>query len=166
MPTPLHEKSRLADLLQHYIERSGKTQRQIAEEIGVEESYVSKMANGVVNWTTSRKYFAPLAKALGLKPEEVVEVNPSAVVSFDAPRQGPLVKPRLPEIEVRLEVPSGLQEAIEKYGDDYPELHLEANQRALTSLHRYGGANDLSSKEWFEVFMANRRWLVRADDRN
>ncbi|GGK91602.1 hypothetical protein [Deinococcus radiotolerans] len=139
--------------------------------ISVTADYLSKVKRGA----------APLAKvSLDVRealrnvlriPDAIWEqetglYTPTATTSGSMSRPGPLVKPRLPEVEVRLEVPIGLQEAIEKYGDDYPELHLEANQRALTSLHRYGGANDLSSKEWFEVFMANRRWLVRADDRN
>lgn len=169
LPPELMDPRDAGQILKQARKARGLTQGQVIEAVGIpNQSYLSALENGRYNVANS-EYFPALAQLLRLTVEQVRAINPSAVITVSSepsPRSGPLVKPRLPEVEVRLEVPSGLQEAIEKYGDDYPELHLEANQRALTSLHRYGGANDLSSKEWFEVFMANRRWLVRADDRN
>lgn len=83
-PSPL-ERQELAERLQGFIARSGKTQRQIAEEIGVDESYISKLATGSINWAASRKYFGRLAQALGLRPDEISEVNPAAVVEYRQP---------------------------------------------------------------------------------
>lgn len=84
----MKSKADLAERLKGYIARSPKTQRQIAEEIGVEESYLSKLANGATNWTTG-KYFSPLVRALGLREAEVIELKPDAIV-YIAP------EPRLP----------------------------------------------------------------------
>lgn len=81
----VQERQNLADRLKAFIERSGKTQRQIADELGVDESYVSKLASGSVNWTASRKFFVPLIRSLGIRPDEVAALRPDVVIEFAAP---------------------------------------------------------------------------------
>lgn len=150
-------------LMQAHRKRMGLTQDQAAERSTVPTpQYLSALENGRYDVRNS-EHFKSLVDLYRLTPEQVQEINPSAVFIFEAPasRRNPPVAPRLPEAEVPLEIPAALQQMIDKHGDDYPELHVEANLRALTSFYRYGGATDLSPQEWFEVFTTNRRWLVK-----
>lgn len=91
--------------------------------------------------------------------KEVVEPDKRPVGNTRSFR-GP-VRPRLEAIENPLEIPPALQEAIDRYGGTHPEMRIEANQRAVTSLNRYGGNNHLTPEDWLDIFMANRRWLVK-----
>ncbi|GHF91109.1 hypothetical protein [Deinococcus ficus] len=39
---------------------------------------------------------------------------------------------------------------------------IEANQRAVSSFNPYGGHGPtLTAEDWLDIFMANRRWLVK-----
>lgn len=157
----LLDKFAAGDLIRKRREDLGLTQEQVVEATTVPvAAYLSELENGKVSVGRS-KHFPSLAKFLKLSEEDVRAISPAAVFEIPAPRNGPPVSPRLPEAEVPLEIPSALQQMIDKHGDDYPELHIEANLRALTSFYRYGGATDLSPQEWFEVFTTNRRWLVK-----
>ncbi|PJI55217.1 hypothetical protein CTI14_06835 [Methylobacterium radiotolerans] len=70
--------------LRTYIKRTGKTQRQIAEEAGIPQpSYLSHMVNGRVNWVESH-YFSHLASALGLTFREIQELRPDSVTQMMA----------------------------------------------------------------------------------
>lgn len=89
MGASIQERQRLADQLRAFIERSGKTQRQVADELGVDESYVSKLASGSINWTASRKFFVPLVHALSIRPDEVAALRPDVVIEFAAPTPAP-----------------------------------------------------------------------------
>lgn len=149
-------------LMQAHRKRMGLTQDQAAERSTVPTpQYLSALENGRYDVRNS-EHFKSLVELYGLTPEQVQEINPSAVFIFEAPKggRGP-VPPRLPPVEIPLEIPKNLQLMLDKHGDDYPELHIEANLRALTSFYRYGGAATLTPQEWFEVFTANRRWLVK-----
>ncbi|MFC4424639.1 helix-turn-helix domain-containing protein [Deinococcus navajonensis] len=152
-------------LMQGFRKRKGLTQDQVVEQSTVPTpQYLSALENGRYDVRNS-EHFKSLVNLYGLTHEEIIEVNPDALISVAPPtqRKGALVQPRLPEVEVPLEIPDALKEAIRRYSDDMPEMRIEANVRAVSSLHRYGGANDLSPMEWFEVFSANRRWLVKPD---
>lgn len=84
---PMADYSRieLGDRLRAFIKRSGKTQRQIADEVGIpQQSYLSHMANGRVNWVES-EYFPKLAEALKLSQTEVLELRPDMVVINELP---------------------------------------------------------------------------------
>ena len=89
MAASIQERQNLADQLKAFIERSGKTQRQIADELGVDESYVSKLASGSINWTASRKFFVPLVRSLSIRPDEVAALRPDVVIEFAAPPPPP-----------------------------------------------------------------------------
>jgi SOS-response transcriptional repressor LexA len=70
----------LAERLGAFIERSGKTQRKIAEEAGIPNpSYLSHMKNGRINWVES-EYFRPLSRVLDLSIDEIQELNPDLVI--------------------------------------------------------------------------------------
>lgn len=149
--SPIEQRAELAAKLQQYIARSGKTQRQIAEEIGVEESYVSKLAGGTVGWVNSRKYFAPLVLALGLSPEEVKEIKPDAVVEFKAhtaPASDP--DPPIPML------PDELLEASRLYGDSTPALRNTRILQQLAAVRHWDGG-PRTPQDWLEFYLDNRR---------
>lgn len=79
---PIDSEKDIADMLREYIKRSGKTQRQIADEAGVPNpSYLSHMVNGRVNWVESQ-YFPHLATALNLSFRDIKELRPDAVTEM------------------------------------------------------------------------------------
>jgi len=146
-----NERAQLAAKLQRYIARSEKTQRQIAEEIGVEESYVSKMAGGTVGWVNSRKYFAPLVRALNLSPEEVKEIKPDAVVEFKAHPAPPS------EVEEPAPLlPDELLEAARLYGDSTPALRNTRILQQLAAVRHWDGG-PRTPQDWLEFYLDNRR---------
>lgn len=65
------------------IQNSGKTQAQIADEIGIDRTYMSQMATGKVSWINSG-YFSALAKALDMTDEQIKAVKPSAIIESNA----------------------------------------------------------------------------------
>lgn len=144
-------RAELATKLQRFIARSGKTQRQIAEEIDVEESYVSKMAGGTVGWVNSRKYFAPLVRALGLSPEEVKEIKPDAVVEFKAP-PAPASDPD-PPVPM---LPDELLEASRLYGDTTPALKNPHILQQLAAVRHWDGG-PRTPQDWLDFYIDNRR---------
>lgn len=74
----------LAEKLREFIKRSGKTQRQVADEAGIPQpSYLSHMVNGRINWVESN-YFPELSTALGLNLREIEELRPDAVTKMMA----------------------------------------------------------------------------------
>lgn len=83
MPVSDEINSRLdvAELLKSYIRRATKTQAQLADELGVDKTYMSQLATGKVNWVNS-SYFGALVKALGLKEHEVKALKPEAVIEL------------------------------------------------------------------------------------
>lgn len=87
LATTVRDKQELAERLQGFIARSEKTQRQIAEEVGVDETYISKLTTGVTNWVASRKYFVPLARALNLSQEEIADLNPGMVFMVEGEKE-------------------------------------------------------------------------------
>jgi len=155
------ERATKAGKLQQYIARSGKTQRQIAEEIGVEESYVSKMAGGTVGWVNSRKYFAPLVRALGLTPEEVKEIKPDAFVEIATitPASSALTAAALgytfPEEEEEV-IDLALLAAADKYGSS-PEFSDLKHPAWLSFLNRIDfRQRPTTPEEWLTKFLKYR----------
>lgn len=83
-PTVLSNSSLEDDLkLKILIRNSGKTQAQIADEIGVDRTYMSQLATGKVSWVNS-SYFGALTKALGMTDDQIKAVKPSAVIESNA----------------------------------------------------------------------------------
>lgn len=151
--------------LKMLIRESGKTQAQIADEIGVDRTYISQMANGKVSWTNSR-YFPALTQALGMTEEQIRAVKPYAVIEMTAPdpapRRGPPVPPVVPFRETQITIPAELLQMVEKYGDDYPVLKTVQMQRMLAAPRNFGGAEvgPQTAEDWFDYWMANKRFLT------
>lgn len=52
---------------------------------------------------------------------------------------------------------------IDQYGANYPELRNTRTLRALTAIRREvgNGYGPQTAADWFEVFVANRRWFPK-----
>ncbi|MDV6376454.1 helix-turn-helix domain-containing protein [Deinococcus arenicola] len=149
--------------LRGYIKRSGKSQRQLSDEVGIPQpSYLSHMANGRVNWVEG-DYFRPLSEALGLSKEEIRELKPEIIWEDRSPtRPGPPIPPVVPFRETPISIPPELLQMVEKHGDAYPVLKTAQMQRMLAAPRNFGGAEvgPQTAEDWFDYWMANKRFLT------
>lgn len=161
MPSDTLSKLEAGALIRLRREKKGLTQEQVIELAGIPTiTQLSEYEAGKVGFATG-KHFPGIIRALSLSPEDIEAINPAYIVKTSVTRSGTPVKPKLEEVSIPLEIAPSLQEAIDKYGDDFPEFKIEENLRVITSVQRFGGAGDLSPKEWLDILMANRRWLVK-----
>lgn len=129
--------------LRQYIKRSGKTQRQIAEEVGIPQpSYLSHMANGRVNWVEG-EYFRPLTVALNLSVEEIRELKPEIVWSDTVSDKPP--PPRLRPL------PEELTQMIDEKGHLAEELLTERWQQYLAGQRFSTGR--ATPERWWNLFL-------------
>ena len=153
----------LAERLKGFIRRSGKTQAQLADELGVDKTYMSQLATGKVNWVNS-SYFGALAGALGLSEHEVRELNPAAVVNilpsedvssapFD-PRT--LFHPPAQRERVKRDLSPNLSQMIEEKQEKYPQLRETRWQQHLNQT-RFANGQEPDADGWFEMYQALRR---------
>ena len=155
-------------ILRRARERLSLTQDQVAEVLGVDKSYISKLEGGLHHAGRS-KYFPQLVAVLRLGPDEIRQLNPGAVI--EAPRsgaaspgrRGPPLPPVVEPLDLPLQVPAELEQVIGEYGHRYPELRSEATVRALCAPRLFAGQGHgpQTSEEWLEYFLMNRRWLPR-----
>jgi len=147
-------------------ERSGLTQDQVAEGLGVDKSYISKLESGLHHAGRS-KYFPQLVGVLSLTESEIRELNPSAV--FVLPDQeerysnGSPIKPvvQWADDETLMEIPETLQRVLDRLSKDYTEL---ADTRSVKSiLPRFlDGGGPQTEEEWRDYILGNLRWIRRA----
>lgn len=161
-PPPRSEKPAWALAFKRRREEAVGSQEELAARADVSQSLISQIERGVqVPTGISMDRFGRLLDALNWSAAEFSEAT-GLEIPFVAPtRSGPPVPPRLPPVETLLEIPPGLQEAIERYSGVHPEFTVEKNLRVITSIHRYGGGGDFTPEEWLDILMANRRWLVK-----
>ncbi len=159
--------SELGELLKTYIKRSGKTQRQVAEETGIPSpTYLSQMANARVNWVAS-EYFRPLTKALGLSVAEIADLNPDLIVTEEAfpNRNGSPIPPVVAPIDVVLEIPDELKELIATHAHQpgYEALRNPKTVQILAIRRAYMGEEDSlqTVEQWRDYFLDMRRWLPK-----
>lgn len=156
--------------LKMLIRESGKTQAKIADEIGVDRTYLSQMVNGKVSWTNSR-YFPALVQALGMREEQVKAVKPSAVItlSSEPPAQAAPFDPRTlfhPPANRRREkrpLSPNLAEMIEDKQEKYPALKETRWQQHLNQT-RFSDGKEPEAEGWFEMFQAMRRNNVEPEE--
>lgn len=155
--------------LRALIKASGKTQSQIADEIGVDRTYVSQMVNNKVNWTNSA-YFPALVSALGLTFRQVEKLRPDAVTQLMAAaiqagdsitRSGPPIPPVVPHRETPVTIPPELQQVIDEHGGTYPELRDPTIQKIIAAPRNFGGPDNgpQTAQDWLEYFLVTRRYL-------
>lgn len=117
------------------------TQDQVAEAVGVDKSYISKLEGGQHHAGRS-KYFPQLVRVLRLTPEDVARLNPIAslrgAASPDpAPRRRPL--------------PAALQEMIDEKQALAPELSDERWQQYLAKQRFATGS--ATPERWWNLFL-------------
>lgn len=137
--------------LRALIKATGKTQAQIADEIGVDRTYVSQMVNGKVNWVNSA-YFPALVAALGLNFRQVEKLRPDAVTQLmsAAIQSGAVVEAPIPTPEPR-PLPDGLQSAIDVYGKRFSDLQDPAWQQYMAKFRwRTGQPED--AEAWLDLY--------------
>lgn len=108
--------------LRALIKAAGKTQAQIADDLGVDRTYVSQMVNGKVNWVNSA-YFPALVTALGLNFRQIQQLKPDAVTGLvsAAIKTGAALTLKESAPHAR-PLPQGLQDAIDAFGKRFPDL--------------------------------------------
>ena len=148
-------------LIRRARERKTLTQEQVAEHLGVDKSYVSKLEGGLHHAGRS-KYFPQLVATLDLTPDEVRDLNPGAVIEVAPARKGPPVSPVVPFRETPISIPPELTAMVEQYGHQYPILNTERMQRMLAAPRAHGGleVGPQTPEDWFDYWMANKRFLT------
>ncbi|MCD0164454.1 helix-turn-helix transcriptional regulator [Deinococcus sp. 12RED42] len=148
----------LGEELRSFIKRSGKTQRQVAEEAGMPQpSYLSHMVNGRINWVESA-YFPGLVTALNLSLREIKKLRPDIVTQLvtAAVQAGTFDESTVPEPKART-LPQGLQEAIELHGKRYSDLRDPTWQNYLAGF-RWREGEPEEPEAWLDLY----RDLTRA----
>ncbi|WP_197408542.1 helix-turn-helix domain-containing protein [Deinococcus actinosclerus] len=148
----------LGEELRRFIKRSGKTQRQVADEAGMPQpSYLSHMVNGRINWVESA-YFPGLVTALNLSLREIKKLRPDIVTQLvtAAVQAGTFDEPAMPAPKPRT-LPHGLQEAVELYGKRYSDLQDPSWQNYLAGF-RWREGEPEEPEAWLDLY----RDLLRA----
>lgn len=83
--------------LAKYLQRANLQQRDLAQALEIEPSYVSRMVKDHIKWTNG-KYFGQIAAFLCLSEEEIRDLNPAVVVEFRFPEWAQILKKRREEI--------------------------------------------------------------------
>lgn len=134
-----------------YLKRARKQQKELAAELGVEPSYISRMVKGHINWTTGQ-YFGQIASRLELLDHEIKELNPAAVVEITG-------RP-VPDQDAHPDIPPALLEAAELYKSIDPRIADPAVQLALSRAGYFGGGPE-TPQDWIRYFNDVRDWIGR-----
>ncbi|MFB9991266.1 helix-turn-helix domain-containing protein [Deinococcus oregonensis] len=149
--------------LREILTERGLQIQQLAELTSVPDpDYLSNLLSGRINVGKS-KHFASIARALGLTAEDVEYINPNLIVQVaeKKSRGGPPIPPVVPHRETPVVIPRELQEVIDEYGEDYPELLDPTIQRIIAAPRNFGGPDNgpQTAKDWFEYFLVSRRYI-------
>lgn len=134
-----------------YLKRARKQQKELAAELGVEPSYISRMVKGHINWTTGQ-YFGQIASRLELLDHEIKELNPAAVVE--------ITERVTPDRDAHPDIPPALLEAAELYQAIDPRIADPAVQLALSRAGYFGGGPE-TPQDWIRYFNDVRDWIGR-----
>ncbi|WP_181392036.1 helix-turn-helix domain-containing protein [Deinococcus irradiatisoli] len=128
-------------LLRRRREARGLSQEQVAAALGLRSAnYLSYLETGKVNLARS-KYLGPLAELLSLSAEDVQAVAPALRLSLSpAP-----------------DMPRALREAVEEYGDKFPELRDPGWQETLAGA-RFRGGGPETPEDWLDYYRFIRRY--------
>lgn len=134
--------------LKSLIKASGKTQAQVAAEIGTDPTYISQMANGKVNWVNSA-YFPALVGVLGLNFTQVRSLRPDAItdIAAAAAKAGIATHTQPPNNE---KPTPELAEMLERYAVIDDELSNPEWRRFLASLPVTA---QNTAKDWYALFV-------------
>lgn len=153
--------------LRALIKATGKTQAQVAEDIGTDPTYVSHMVNGKVNWVNSA-YFPALALSLGLTVRQIELLRPDMVTPLVAAAVKAGYEASQPDTarsSVRVRIPvyalaaAGAGIWTDEDIIDYVEVEPEvANRRNRTSFQVDGDSMEptLSNGDYIHVDLADQ----------
>lgn len=144
--------------LETFLRRKGMQQKELAEAVGVEASYISRMVKGHINWTTG-KHFGRIATQLDLSDEEIKELNSAAVVERVE------VSPKWETHQsltsgVDDSIPPALIEAGQMYKEIDPLIVHPDVQLALARAGFFGGGPQ-TPQDWIRYFNDVRDWIGR-----
>lgn len=74
---------------------------------------------------------------------------------------GPPIPPVIDPVTLPLIIPPELQQVIDEYGTQFPELNNETTLRALVAPRLFAGHSQgpQTPQQWLEYFLMNRRWF-------
>jgi transcriptional regulator with XRE-family HTH domain len=144
------------DRLAEYLKRAKMQQKELANALGIEPSYISRMVKGHINWTTGQ-YFGQIASRLRLADHEVKALNPAAVVEMvEAPRAAPPIT----DEAVAPAIPQALLDAATLYQEIDPRIADPNVQLALARAGYFGGGPE-TPQDWIRYFNDVRNWIGR-----
>jgi len=145
----------VGDFIKRRREKLGLTQEQVTERAGITSSnYLSYIENGRVNLARS-KYLGAIADVLNLTAEEVLAINPDARITITATER--TIDPgAFPIID---DLPSGLHDAIRKYGEGYPQLQDPQIQQYLALARFYTGRGPQTAEQWLAYYLSIASWI-------
>lgn len=144
--------------LAEYLKRAKMQQKELAQALDIEPSYISRMVKGHINWTTGQ-YFGQIASRLELADSEIKALNPAAVVEVMArPEQGTSSD----DAYVLPVIPPALLEAAEMYRQIDPRIANHQVQLALARAGYFGGGPE-TAQDWIRYFNDVRDWIGRMD---
>lgn len=147
------------------------TQEQVAEELAVDKSYISKLEGGQHHAGRS-KYFPMLVDVLRLTDAEVQRLNPAAVITLAAPDTEPS-RPRSAAFPAAAQygdfeeeeepIEDALAEAARRYGGmpGFSGIGDVVTQRALQGIDFR--QRPQTPEEWLEKFLKYRDDLRSSD---
>lgn len=68
-------------LLKDLLKQADISQAEMAKRVGVDATYMSRLARGQINWVNSG-HFSKIAVELGLSSEEIRQLRPESVIEF------------------------------------------------------------------------------------
>ena len=146
------------DRLAVYLKRAKMQQKELANALGIEPSYISRMVKGHINWTTGQ-YFGQIASRLELKDHEIKALNPAAVVEVVGALTG---APPAADATVAPTIPQALLDAAALYKDIDPRIANPDVQLALARAGYFGGGPE-TPQDWIRYFNDVRDWIGRMD---
>ena len=147
------------DRLAVYLKRAKMQQKELANALGIEPSYISRMVKGHINWTTGQ-YFGQIASRLELKDHEIKALNPAAVVEIVG---APTSVPPAADATVAPTIPQALLDAAALYKDIDPRIANPDVQLALARAGYFGGGPE-TPQDWIRYFNDVRDWIGRMDN--
>lgn len=127
----------------------GKSQEAVALDSGIlNQTTVSELEGGrydIANLTAAR--LAGLARGLNWT---LAEMETALGIDFGLSAY-PSKADRAPTPPPALDLPPGLQDAIDRYGDDYEDLRTPKWQHFLARA-RFRGGKPQTAKDWLEVY--------------
>lgn len=131
--------------------------RDMGERYRISQSYLSQIESGTRPFTD-------------LKPEKMdalrqiykvsrPEWTQTTGVVLMTPQEAAEAEASNAQIRPTYEIPDGLQEAIELYGDQFPRLRTDSVKRNLSLARYYDGTGPQNAQEWLAYYLSIAKWI-------